>query len=54
MLTFQENYNKLLNERTSIVKDVEASRHLVSKLDELNDNLWSLIEAKKNEAVTER
>lgn len=36
------------------MKDVEASRHLISKLDELNDNLWSLIENKKNEAVAER
>ena len=54
VLTFQDNYNKLLNERTNIVKDAEASKHLVSKLDELNDNLWVLIEVKKNEAVAER
>ena len=40
ILTFQENYNKLLSEKTNIVKDVEASRHLISKLDEVNDSIW--------------
>jgi hypothetical protein len=32
----------------NIVKDVEASKHLISKLDELYDGLWVSLEGKKN------
>lgn len=37
-----------------MVKDVEASKHLVQRLDELYDSLWVAIGAKKNEAIEER
>jgi 1-aminocyclopropane-1-carboxylate deaminase/D-cysteine desulfhydrase-like pyridoxal-dependent ACC family enzyme len=53
-LNFQENYNKLQSEKANIVKDAEASKHLISKLDELYDGLWVSLESKKNEAVSER
>ena len=43
-----------MSEKTNIVKDVEASNHLISKLDELNDSLWVSLESKKNEAVSYR
>jgi hypothetical protein len=32
ILSFQENYNKLLIEKNNIVKDSDAVKHLVSKL----------------------
>ena len=51
VLGFQENYNKLLGEQASIVRDPEASKHLIERLDELYDSLWFSIENKKNEAV---
>lgn len=54
ILGFQENYNKLLSERGNVVKDAEASRHLIQRLNELYDSLWDAIGAKKNEAVEER
>ena len=53
-MNFQENYNKLLTEKTSIVKDAEAVRHLVAKLDQLYDGLWTSLDEKKNEAINER
>ena len=54
ILNFQENYNKLLSEKTSIVRDAEAVKHLVGKLDQLYDGLWNSLEDKKNEAISER
>lgn len=54
ILNFQENYNKLLAEQSNIVKDAEASKHLIQRLSELYDSLWTAIGQKKNESVEER
>lgn len=32
ILGFQENYNKLLSEQGNVVKDIEASKHLIQRL----------------------
>lgn len=36
------------------MRDIDASRHLIKKLDELYDSFWDSLCAKKNEAVEER
>ena len=51
ILSFQENYNKLVIEQENIVKDIDASKHLIKKLDEVYDSLWESLCGKKNEAV---
>jgi hypothetical protein len=43
-----------LSEQSNIVKDVEASKHLIQRLSELYNSLWGSIESKKNESVEER
>lgn len=48
ILTFQDNFNKLLEEKSNIINDKSAIAHLVFKLDELYDSLWVNIEVKKN------
>ncbi len=54
ILTFQDNYNKLLEEKSNIINDRTAINHLVAKLDELYDSLWVSIEGKKNQAIDKR
>lgn len=54
ILGFQENYNKLLSEQGNVVKDIEASKHLIQRLKQLYDSLWQAIGSKKNEAVDQR
>jgi hypothetical protein len=54
ILTFQDNYNKLLEEKSNIINDRTAINHLVAKLDELYDTLWVSIEGKKNQAIDKR
>ena len=48
ILAFQENYNKLLNEQENIVRDIDASKHLIKKLDEVYNSFWDSLCAKKN------
>lgn len=52
--TYQDTYNKLIEEKEGLLQIQQAKAHLLDKLDKLYDGLWETICAKKDEGVHSR
>jgi hypothetical protein len=46
--TYQDTYNKLLEEKEGLLQIQQAKMHLFEKLDKLYDGLWESICTKKD------
>lgn len=43
---FQDNYNRFIDDNPEILEDEETKDELHQKLEELQDKLWAMVEAK--------
>lgn len=54
VLEFQKNYNKFVEENADMIEDADTKEELHQRVEDLYQQLWEMIENKKDELIEER